>query len=402
MGIKHEVFWKNPGYKGYPKLKENIECDYLIVGGGISGVSLAYFLSTMNKNKKVVLIEKNFIGSGATMHSAGMLTVKAELDLTNIFDILGKKKGLEYWEANKKGLEIVRNIVHKEKMNCDYESNNTLFGNIQGVENHSYMTKEYLLEKSIDQRAKFFIGDEIKKELNTSIFDQAILSYNQGISVNPLKHVQELARVSARKGVSFYEHTKLTSYKREIAIANKNKIKFKKIILLIDKDFKHKHVKNRKSTLVITDPLSDKEVEDIGMNVKKFVWDSRDEYAYLKLTKENRLMIGFGDLFVEKRHKKLAPHNHHLNEIVSFARRLFPQITIKPEYAWSGIFSTSNNLLPVIHEKDNVIWAAGAGSQVVCVLTSHYIAHKLLGRKSPLDKILKDTWTKKPHNRINI
>jgi len=42
--MKHEVFWKNPGYVVRSKLKENIKCDYLIVGGGITGVSTAYFL----------------------------------------------------------------------------------------------------------------------------------------------------------------------------------------------------------------------------------------------------------------------------------------------------------------------------------------------------------------------
>jgi len=49
--MKHEVFWKNPGYKVRPELKEDIECDYLIVGGGVTGVSLAYFLSK-HKSKK--------------------------------------------------------------------------------------------------------------------------------------------------------------------------------------------------------------------------------------------------------------------------------------------------------------------------------------------------------------
>ncbi|MEK6893968.1 MAG: FAD-dependent oxidoreductase [Nanoarchaeota archaeon] len=395
MKIKHEVFWKNPGYKGYPKLKENIECDYLIVGGGISGVSLAYFLATLG-NKKVVLIEKDKIGSGATSNSAGMLTVKAELDITNIFDILGRKKGLEYWEANKKGLEIVRHIIAREGIHCDYEPNNTLFGNIQGDQNHSYMTKEYLLEKALDEKAKFMIGDDIKKELNTSLFDQAILSYDHGISVNPVKHVQELARVTSKKGVHFYENTKLTSYNKDTAIVNNHKVKFNKIILAIDKDFKHPHVKSRRSTLVVTAPLSEKEIEDIGMKTKKFVWDSRDEYAYLKITKENRLMVGFGDLFIKRKNKKISPHTHHLNEIISFIKKLFPQLNVRPEYAWSGVFSTSKNLLPVIHENNSRISVAGAGSQVVCVLASHHIAHKLMGGKSPLDKILKNAWTMKP------
>ncbi len=387
MKIKREIFWKNPKYKPYPKLTKDIECDYLIVGGGITGVSLAYFLSSLSKNK-VVLVEKNFIGSGATSSSAGMLTLRGELDLSQIFEILGKKKGFEYWNANKHGLEIVRNIIHKEKMDCDYEPNNTIFGNIKGDSTHTYLSKEYLLEKELDSKAKFLIGDEIKKELNTSLFDQAVLSYDHGISVNPVKHVQELARVSSSKGVKIFEKTKLESYNKKYAVASNNKIFYKKMILAIDKDLLNKGVKNRKSTIMITKPLSDSDLKKINMG-KKFIWDTQEEYHYLKLTKENRLMIGFGDLFVDKKNKKLSLHTHHLHQIISFVKKLFPQIKITPEYAWSGIFSTSYNLLPMLREKENLISISGCGSQVVCVLASHHLAHKLLGGKSPLDKILK-------------
>lgn len=394
MAIKHEVFWRNPGYKGYHKLRRNIKCDYLIVGGGISGVSLAYFLATLG-GKKIVVMEKNILGSGATSHSAGMLTLRGELDMSEIIGVLGKEKGLEYWNANKHGLEIVRNIIHKEKMNCDYEPNNTLFGNIKGHTTHTYLNNEYMLEKELDVRAKLLVGDDIKKEVNTEIFDQAVLSFDHGISVNPVKHVQELARVSAKKGVKFFENTKVSSYYGGEAIANHHKIKYKKIILAIDKDFKHRHVEDRKSTVMLTKPLTLKEVELIGMKNKKFIWDTRNEYVYMKLSKENRLMVGFGDHFVKKRHKKINPKAYQLKELTSFVKKMFPQIRIIPEYAWSGIFSTSKNLLPVIHENENIISVAGAGSQVVCVLASHHIAHKLLGGKSPLDKILKNAWTKK-------
>lgn len=396
MVVKHEVFWKNPGYKGYPKLKKDLECDYLVVGGGISGVSLAYFLSSFNPKKRIIVLEKEKLGSGATSHSAGMLTLRGELDMSEIISVLGKEKGIEYWNANKQGLEIVRNIIKKEKMNCDYEPNNTLFGNIKGDLTHSYLNKEYSLEKELDTRAKLLVGDDIKKEVNTELFDQAVLSYDHGISVNPVKHVQELSRVTSKKGVLFFENTKMTSYNESEAIANHHKIKFKKIILAIDKDFNHSHVKSRKSTVMMTDRLTDKEVELIGMKTKKFIWDTREEYVYMKLSKENRLMVGFGDLFVKKRHERISPKPYQFKELISFARKMFPQIKIKPEYAWSGIFSTSKNLLPVIHEKGNRISVAGSGSQVVCVLASHHIAHKLLGGKSPLDKILKNAWTKKP------
>jgi len=45
-------------------LKENLETDVVIIGGGLAGLSVAYCLT--QSGQKVVLIEDGFIGSGET------------------------------------------------------------------------------------------------------------------------------------------------------------------------------------------------------------------------------------------------------------------------------------------------------------------------------------------------
>ncbi len=48
----------------FEPLKENKSTDVVIVGGGISGVTIAYCL--LKSGKKVVLVEDGHIGSGET------------------------------------------------------------------------------------------------------------------------------------------------------------------------------------------------------------------------------------------------------------------------------------------------------------------------------------------------
>ncbi len=91
--MKKEIFWKNPGYNPRPSLNKEIKCDYLIVGGGVTGISSAYFLKQLGA-KNIVLIEKDIIGSGATGKSAGMLSTRGELDLDHLEKIYGKGRGL--------------------------------------------------------------------------------------------------------------------------------------------------------------------------------------------------------------------------------------------------------------------------------------------------------------------
>jgi glycine/D-amino acid oxidase-like deaminating enzyme len=54
----------------YAKLNTDISTDVLVIGGGIAGISTAYFLLTTT-NKRIILVEGNKIVSGATGNNAG-------------------------------------------------------------------------------------------------------------------------------------------------------------------------------------------------------------------------------------------------------------------------------------------------------------------------------------------
>ena len=50
-----------------------MDTDYLIIGGGIVGTSIAYMLSVFSPSKKTILVDKNTVGSATTGMSAGTL-----------------------------------------------------------------------------------------------------------------------------------------------------------------------------------------------------------------------------------------------------------------------------------------------------------------------------------------
>ena len=76
--MKNRSIWKeNIKNKGLPKLDSDITCDVLIIGGGIAGLSTAYFLAGNNKN--IVLIDKDRCAEGASSKNTGKLTFMQEL-----------------------------------------------------------------------------------------------------------------------------------------------------------------------------------------------------------------------------------------------------------------------------------------------------------------------------------
>ena len=71
-------------------LKENIECDILVIGGGIAGLSIVYNLK--DSGKRIVLIDKNKCGMGATYRNTGKLTFMQYLIYNDIESNYKKKE----------------------------------------------------------------------------------------------------------------------------------------------------------------------------------------------------------------------------------------------------------------------------------------------------------------------
>ncbi len=385
--MKNEVFWKNPGYKVRKSLKKDIECDYLIVGGGVLGVSLAYFLEK-EKAGKIVLIEKNTIASGATGKAAGSIVIRGELDLREIIQHHGKNRGLVFWRASHEGLHLMKEIVKKEKIKCDFEAQDTLYGALYG-ERHKFLLEEYAYEKEIEKTPELLselISDKkMDRHIKTNLFQYAILSKGHGISVNPLAYTQNLSKVLG-KDVSVYENTRLEKINKNIALTKNGKIRFKQAIVAIDADLRNNKVKNRETTIAVTKKLTEKQLSDIGLKEKKIVWTTKDKYEYFKVTKDDRLLVGFGDVTVGKSHKKINANKIHLKRIMAFLKEMFPQLNVKWECTWSGTYGVTKNYIPVIDIKNDVIYVGGASSQLVCTITARYLANKLIGKSSALDK----------------
>ena len=69
-------------------LDKNLETDILVIGGGIAGVATSYTI-LRDTHYKVILIDGNLVGHGASGHNAGQLTTYFERPLSDIASQFG-------------------------------------------------------------------------------------------------------------------------------------------------------------------------------------------------------------------------------------------------------------------------------------------------------------------------
>ncbi len=191
----------------YATLETDIQADVCVVGGGFAGLSSAIELA--DKGYKVVVLEANHIGFGASGRNGGQLIAGLACEQSVIENALGLEASKQVWNISLEGLELVRQRVKRFDIQCDLTDGYT------GVSVNAKKTAS--LRKWLDEMAK-------KYDYQTQIISQANMPlwvnsarYHSGYHdklgghIHPLNYCLGLAKGAASLGVSIYQHSAVTA-----------------------------------------------------------------------------------------------------------------------------------------------------------------------------------------------
>ena len=200
--------WQKDNYdKNLKSVEENLNTDILIIGAGITGVTLAYNL--LNSNKDVILIDRNKFFNEVTAKSTGKLTYLQDLkyqDIENIYDFDTAKK---YYESQKDAIKLVKKNVKDNNIDC----------NLKRTYSVTYTKEEKELYR-FEKEMKFFDKLGVNySNFNDSIYDTDILkliSVNNTYVFNPVKYLNDLYEIIKKnKNIRMYENSIATKIRRE-------------------------------------------------------------------------------------------------------------------------------------------------------------------------------------------
>ena len=223
--MKRKSIWSDiKQRKVCDKLNSDIEVDVLIIGGGITGISTLYHLK--DSKLKICLVEKNKICSGVTSKTTGKLTYLQENIYTKLKDYHGIEKTKKYLDSQKDAIEIVKDIVKKENIDCNLEQ-----------------VSSYVFTNDLDSNIEKDI--EVLKELNIDIKENYILPNGEHVInsfyvddtyvFHPIKYLLSLKEKCQNENINIYENTKIVSINKEedifICETDSNIIKAKKVVV---------------------------------------------------------------------------------------------------------------------------------------------------------------------------
>ncbi len=105
----------------FPKLQRNISVDVLVVGAGVTGITVAYLLKKAGST--VALIERERVASIDTGHTTAHLTYVTDVGLQKLVRNFGKDHAQAAWDAGVAAIDEIERVVVAEGIECEFARN---------------------------------------------------------------------------------------------------------------------------------------------------------------------------------------------------------------------------------------------------------------------------------------
>lgn len=102
----------------YPQLKENIDVDVVIVGGGITGLTIAHALKQTGRT--VAVLERRTIAGGTTSGTTGKVTAQHGLAYADLVKQFGQDNMQRYADVYMQAMRDIEALVQTEKLDCEW------------------------------------------------------------------------------------------------------------------------------------------------------------------------------------------------------------------------------------------------------------------------------------------
>ena len=397
----------------FKTISDNLECNYLVVGAGYTGLSAARKLAQLHPKERVILVDAQLAGEGASGRNSGYLVDTTLNDgFTSNQELENYKKKTDIYDL---GIVAVKKFIKEYQVDCDWNECGKYFASSKFQDKKILVNFSETLSK-LGYECNLLSNSELTKRLGTSFYNIGLYT-NGGILLHPGKLVRAMID-TLPDNVELYENSTLLKWKKNKDVISchfqNGNIITKKIIFATNGFLKSLGVKKNYNfpitlTASMTRILTDKEYKSIGEPKEWGVLPVRPMGATIRMTKDRRILIrNTAEIYNPFKMPQYVLNKRSINQKIGIKKR-FPQLPNNIiESTWSGIVSRTRNSSQIFEKIDDKIFVAGCynGSGIgVGTLFGEQIAIKASNEDSDEINIIesrsKPTWLP-PQPFLNI
>jgi glycine/D-amino acid oxidase-like deaminating enzyme len=378
-----------------PSLRGVQNADWLIIGGGFSGLSAAHTLAELHPQARIVIVDRQRAAQGASARNSGFVVAHEN---PGGDELLGRQHHAYYQqstEISRAASEEVRHRVNSLGIECDLRDDGYFFAVHDPAKLEDAALKVQTL-RDAGANAQFLQGEALARCLGTDFYRAGIWCRGGNALLQPAKYAKGL-RDALADNVSLYEYTDITALER---LANGNvrassaegSVEARQVLICVGPFLPRVGLRDRavfplELSASLSRPLTDDEYNQMGNPAPWGVLSTRPGGATLRLTEDRRLLIRNT---VEYRYRDLAGpslgirRQTHLRGL----QRRFPWITEQHlQFTWTGHLSATRSGEPRFARVERGIYTvAGCNGSGVArgTLWGRLLAEMASGSQSPL------------------
>ena len=367
------------------------QTDFLVIGGGYTGLSAAISLSEAGKS--VTVIDAHALGFGCSGRNAGfVLSGSGRLSLSAIQDKWGLETATGMQQEFDSAVALLFERIERYNMQVDLVKGP--YYKLAHTQKQAALlhASANAMNRQFNGNAELLSQDDIASRFSIRSVHGGVQT--PGACVNPLKLLDEYARVALAKGAQLLYQTPALRIEDKKSyfnvITEKGPIRAKHILLATNAytpkqfhssiDTKHFPVQ---SSILVTAPLNKEMQQETGLNHAASFMDTRTMKYYYRVLLDGRLLFGGRGAVTGKD----ADNEKEKQRLFNAMAASFPSLRhIAVDHFWSGWVSVSMDSMPRIFTTDEgrIGYAMGyCGSGVsFSAFAGMRLAQRMLGDNS--------------------
>ena len=283
-----------------PRLEGDTTADVAILGAGYSGLWTAYYLLRRNPSLRVVILERDIAGYGASGRNGGWCSAGFPVSLPVLRQRHGDEGARSVVLAMNDAVDEVGRVANAEGLDIQYAKG----GAIRLARGPHQLPS---IKRSVETATAIGLPDQYRF-LDAAATAERIRVTNalasvytpNCASIHPGRLVRGLARVVERMGATIYEQTPVRDYVTGVAprlLTSSGEVRASTLVLAGEAYLSQLPRLERSlvpiySLIVLSNPLTDEQWESIGWRERECVSSSRYTVDYLNRTADGRILFG--------------------------------------------------------------------------------------------------------------
>jgi len=279
-------------------LPGDTDCDVCIVGGGLTGLWTAYYLAKAPPGLRIVVLEAEFAGFGASGRNGGWLSAELAGNRDRYARTGGRDGVRELTDAMVEAVDEVIAVCAQEGIDADI---------VKGGVVYAARTQPQLvrMRESIASSRRWGLDDTYERELSRAEVLDRVRAEDvlggvlnpQCARVQPAKLVRGVAEAVRRLGVSVYEDTRVDAIEPGRAISRRGTVHAEYVLRCLE-GYTAGIAGHRRewlpmnSAMIATEPLPPAVWDQIGWSGAELLGDFANAYSYAQRTADGRIAIG--------------------------------------------------------------------------------------------------------------